>query len=491
MKLKLFLLAAVFGFSIFSQAQTEDKKLAIGIYTGISDYRGELNQQWFNINTKAYRAQVGATIMAYVSPFWNAGVDVGIGPHGFHIENTDGYRADILKANFQARLKFNNGKWMKQNARFQPYLFAGLGAADVFQDVDAPMSNEAGWDFTTNAGLGFNVMVTDYIGLNYNLNWAYTSRDYRDHVSNGFNDQFMIHSLGIVIPVGKIIDTDGDGVGDKRDQCPNTPTGVQVDLFGCPLDADGDGTADYQDACPDAKGLPSMKGCPDTDGDGITDAEDACPTVKGVASAKGCPDADGDGIQDAEDACPKVKGIATMKGCPDTDGDGITDADDACPTEKGSKEMNGCPDTDGDGISDNLDKCPKIAGTAANNGCPEIKAETQKVFDQALKGVQFETAKAIIKPVSFGILDNVASIMKDNPTYNLDINGHTDNQGDDAKNMTLSQERAASVKAYLVSKGIEASRMESYGFGETQPKATNDTAPGRAENRRVEFKVRF
>jgi OOP family OmpA-OmpF porin len=493
MKLKLLILGAIVGFSLTSLAQSTENKLAVGIYTGISDYRGELNQEWFN--TKAYRTQFGATIMLYANPFLNAGIDVGYGTHGFHVDKAlgqgEGYRADVLKANLQARLKFNNGKWMKEDAKFQPYLFAGLGLANTFEDAETPDLNVPGLDFTGNAGLGFNVMFTEKFGINYNLNWAYTNHDKRDNISNGKNDQFMIHSIGIVLPIGQIIDTDEDGVIDSRDKCPNTPAGVSVDLFGCPLDRDGDGVADYQDACPDVKGLPSMKGCPDTDGDGITDADDACPTVKGVASANGCPDADGDGIQDSEDACPKVKGIASMKGCPDTDGDGITDAEDKCPTVKGTKEFEGCPDTDGDGIPDNLDKCPKVAGVVANNGCPEIKAETQKVFDQALKGVQFETSKAIIKTTSYGILDNVAKIMKDNPSYNLDINGHTDSQGDDAKNMALSKERAASVKQYLVDKGVEASRMASYGFGEEQPKATNETAAGRAENRRVEFKVRF
>jgi OOP family OmpA-OmpF porin len=466
MKLKLLILGAIIGFSFSGQTQSADKKLAAGIYTGISDYRGDLNQVWFNTDKDAWRIQLGATIMMYVNPFLNAGIDVGYGNHGFHVPVKEGigYRADVLKANLQGRLKFNNGKWMKEDAKFQPYIFGGLGLANTFEDAENINLSQPGIDFTGNAGLGFNVMFTEKIGINYNLNWAYTNHDRRDNLSNGKNDQFMIHSLGLVLPIGKMIDTDGDGVSDKRDKCPNTPAGVTVDLFGCPLDRDGDGVADYQDACSDVKGLPSMKGCPDLDGDGITDNEDACPNVKGVASAKGCPDADGDGIQDSEDACPKVKGILEMKGCPDTDGDGITD---------------------------NLDKCPKVKGVAANNGCPEIKAETQKVFDQALKGVQFETSKAVIKKVSFGILDNVAQIMKDNPSYNLDINGHTDTQGDDAENMQLSQDRAASVKQYLVDKDIKASRMDSFGFGEIQPKATNDTPAGRAENRRVEFKVRF
>jgi len=108
-----------------------------------------------------------------------------------------------------------------------------------------------------------------------------------------------------------------------------------------------------------------------------------------------------------------------------------------------------------------------------------------------LKGIQFESGKDIIKSSSYDILHNVATIMKDNPSYKLKIDGHTDSQGDDAKNMQLSKDRAAAVKKYLIEDGVDGSRLSAFGYGETVPKATNDTAAGRAENRRVEFTVEF
>jgi hypothetical protein len=107
----------------------------------------------------------------------------------------------------------------------------------------------------------------------------------------------------------------------------------------------------------------------DTDGDGIYDKDDACPEVAGLAQFNGCPDTDGDGI-DSEDACPEVAGLAALNGCPDTDGDGVADKDDACPDVAGLVALKGCPDADGDGVADKDDKCPTVAGPKDNAGCP-------------------------------------------------------------------------------------------------------------------------
>ena len=180
-----------------------------------------------------------------------------------------------------------------------------------------------------------------------------------------------------------------------------------------------------------------------------------------------------------------------MGGCPDRDGDGITDKLDACPDAAGPADKQGCPDRDGDGITDNVDRCPDVAGVASMKGCPELKEETKKLFEKALTGVKFESGKSVIKKESFAILDQVVKVMSENPSYNLEIHGHTDDQGDDAKNMKLSDDRAAAVKKYLTDKGVSGERTRSFGHGETQPIEDNKTAAGRAKNRRVEFKVVF
>lgn len=151
----------------------------------------------------------------------------------------------------------------------------------------------------------------------------------------------------------------------------------------------------------------------------------------------------------------------------------------------------GTPDSDQDGIADNEDKCPTVAGLFVNKGCPEVKEEEKNIFQQALEGIQFETGKDVIQPTSFEILDKVSKVMVSNPVYLLNIEGHTDNEGDDAENLSLSQKRADAVKKYLEKKGITAVRISTKGFGETVPVADNTTEAGKAKNRRVEFKVEF
>ena len=220
----------------------------------------------------------------------------------------------------------------------------------------------------------------------------------------------------------------------KKDKCPDTPTTASIDLKGCPVDTDEDGIADFLDTCPNTKGLVEFGGCPDTDKDGVSDKDDKCPDVPGIIRFNGCPDSDGDGVQDSQDNCPNQKGLDIFRGCPDTDGDGVEDANDKCSdTAVGVKvDLMGCAlDSDGDGIADAEDGCPTLAGVRANKGCPEIKPEVKQLFQKALQGIQFETGKAVIKKVSFPIMDAIVKVMRDNSSYKLIIGGHTDDVGSD------------------------------------------------------------
>lgn len=281
-------------------------------------------------------------------------------------------------------------------------------------------------------------------------------------------------------------DADLDGITDSKDACPQVP-GEAV-FNGCP-DSDGDGVADHQDNCPDDAGERRFRGCPDTDGDQVADPVDLCPTVAGVRDLDGCPDADGDGITDEEDRCPELAGIAAAGGCPDADGDSVIDPDDMCPTRPGPAGTNGCPDTDGDGLHDGLDDCDATPGPVENNGCPVISAADQETLELAMANVRFQTGSAQLLDISNAILDEIAEIMNRYPNYNLEISGYTDNVGNDAANQQLSQRRAAACYNYLVNAGVDRARMSYAGYGETNPLATNDTAEGRARNRRVEFEL--
>lgn len=235
----------------------------------------------------------------------------------------------------------------------------------------------------------------------------------------------------------------------------------------------------------------------DTDGDGIIDSLDKCPTVKGFAKYNGCPipDTDKDGINDEEDKCPTVPGLARYQGCPipDTDKDGLNDEEDKCPTVPGVARYQGCPipDTDGDGVNDEVDKCPTLKGVPENDGCPIIPEEIKKRVDVAAKNILFVTGSAKLQSKSYKGLNDVVKIMQENPEVKLSIEGHTDNVGKDDFNQKLSDARAASVKNYITSKGIDASRITSAGYGESKPIATNNTAAGRQQNRRVEMKLSY
>jgi outer membrane protein OmpA-like peptidoglycan-associated protein len=236
----------------------------------------------------------------------------------------------------------------------------------------------------------------------------------------------------------------------------------------------------------------------DTDGDGINDDVDKCPNTPGVAKYNGCPipDSDKDGINDEEDKCPNTPGLAKYNGCPapDTDGDGINDENDKCPSVPGVERYQGCPipDSDNDGVNDEEDNCPHLAGTAANHGCPDIDASTQSKVDVMAKNVTWTNATGYtIRNTSNKSLDQVASMLKADPNLKVSINVHTDNTGDADAKKTLSQSRADAVRDYLVGQGVNANQISSMGYGGEQPIADNKTAAGRTKNQRVELKLHY
>lgn len=321
---------------------------------------------------------------------------------------------------------------------------------------------------TANGIAGLKFWFTEQLALSVQTSYKYAfDDDTLDDIDGQTNGQHWQHSVGLAFKFGGS-DRDGDGIYDKDDECPDTP------------------------------GIPEFNGCPDTDGDGIEDRQDTCPDVPGSAEMMGCADTDGDGVADNKDNCVTVPGPAANKGCPwpDTDGDGILDKDDACPTEAGLKKDKGCPfvekDSDGDGILDKDDACPAVPGTVARKGCPEpqITTEVLGTINQYSGLILFDTNKATIRQESFSAIQSMIDIMNEYKTARFLIEGHTDSSGRDSYNLELSQKRAAAVKSYLSSRGVDGSRLTSQGYGETRPKTSNTTAAGRQENRRVEVSLR-
>ncbi len=236
---------------------------------------------------------------------------------------------------------------------------------------------------------------------------------------------------------------------------------------------------------------------PDSDHDGFVDSADQCPNDPGVAP-NGCPaDTDNDGVLDKDDYCPREAGPAP-KGCPiidlDPDKDGVPVPCDQCPTEAGVKPL-GCPirDTDGDGIPDDKDKCPKEPetknGYEDQDGCPDTIPEQVKKFTGVIQGIFFDKNKATIRPESKRVLGNAQKVLQTYPSVNLEISGHTSSEGEPEFNQRLSQDRADSVKQWLVEAGVPPERLATRGAGPSEPIADNKTAAGREKNRRIEFKV--
>ncbi len=222
-----------------------------------------------------------------------------------------------------------------------------------------------------------------------------------------------------------------------------------------------------------------------------TSSKDKKPTLADTVyrDKKLVDDRDGDGVVDSKDQCPDSAGPIPLFGCPDDDGDGVPNYKDKCPGVKGSPNFQGCPapDTDGDSVNDDDDRCPLVKGVKSNFGCPPIKEEYINKVNRAADRVFFVRAKANIEPVSLNELDRVVEVLESDTTLRLRIEGYTDSEGPDAREIALSTRRAHSVYKYLVKKGIAPTRMDYIGYGKA--KAGNETPEGMAQNRRVEMKL--
>ncbi len=304
------------------------------------------------------------------------------------------------------------------------------------------------------AGLGLEKVVADRLAMSVFFRYHHIFKGNEDTIGTGDDNRGVIElGLGLKLWGASNRDTDGDGIPDRWDLCPEEAE-------------DFDGYKDL-DGCPDY----------DNDGDGIPDDKDHCPELA----------EDRDGYMDA-DGCPDK----------DNDGDGIIDSKDKCPNQAedfdGFEDEDGCPDLDNDqdGIPDDRDKCPNQAetmnGFEDDDGCPDEKPPIMKKGERIiLRGVHFEMGSAQLTPESYAILDTVYESLAANPEVEVEIRGYTDSVGDWNYNLRLSQKRAEVVRQYLVNRGIDPKRLRAVGYGEADPIASNATKAGRAANRRIEF----
>jgi OmpA-OmpF porin, OOP family len=471
---------------------------AIGIHGTVTEYDGDLNDNQHHFyGFKSIQGGLAISLQQYLNPSFNLVEKFSFNQTRYQNDTrTVGVDADFFVANLKLKYKLNNGYLFREDAAIAPFLVAGIGGTyiDSRQNTEQSFAPIAEGELKGNlaAGAGILFQFNDRVGLEVANTLNAPLYDAWDGVDAGSDDIYLQHSAGLVFNLKKPKDTDNDGIADKKDKCADTPTTASVDSKGCPVDTDMDGVADYLDKCPTLAGTFTLEGCPDKDSDGIADKDDKCPDVPGIVRFGGCPDTDGDGIEDAKDKCPNLAGLDIFEGCADADNDGVQDSEDKCPdTEKGIKvNVLGCPaDTDGDGVIDSNDKCPTTAGDASNNGCPVIKEEVKKRLNFATRGITFESGKAILKSSSYPMLDEIVSILGEYKDYTLKMGGHTDSSGSNENNLLLSQGRVDTVKNYLISKGVDAGRVQATGFGEEQPIATNATSVGRSQNRRVALEL--
>ena len=451
--------------------------LALGfvatLFLGANAFAQDANNPW------------GLTIGAHAVDFTSAGNGVF---DGFF--DTEDYEITpplsklsvtrYLGGKFSADLSASIGEVNNKRMKLDDKLFVNAGLGLRYRILGTP--TESYW-FDPYLRVGASYLNYDYSDIKISKDMPYTmgTGETVNEDFEGTKDHFMAQG----------------GVGINFWINENFGINVASDYNFAPTE-----TSNYTDFFQHTAGVIFKFGKQDRDKDGIIDSRDACPDVAGSPEFDGCPDSDGDGIPDNLDQCPKEAGPKENNGCPwpDTDNDGLNDKIDQCPKEAGPRENNGCPwpDTDKDGFNDNVDKCPNEPGVAPD-GCPK-KVEEREVVEQKVQNinvdfvVEFAINKAVIRSNSNAKLDKKASEIKEllaqYPELTLNIDGYTDNTGRAEYNQQLSERRAQSVVKALEQRGITTGVLTARGFGQDNPKCTNDTPEGRQCNRRVEVSIK-
>ncbi|MDP2363752.1 MAG: OmpA family protein [Ignavibacteria bacterium] len=395
---------------------------------------------------------------------------------------------------------------------WNPYFYIGGGVMNFSVDKKPNVTwgkatEEDGWVAIIPAGIGAEFALGERVLLDFALGGALSSTYDLDSYRSGPDDiwdAYLNASLGLTFTgenckadkdmdgLGKCLekqigtdplnaDTDGDGLNDGEEYLTYKTDPLKVDT-------DGDGLSDYEEV----KNTKTNPLIADTDGDGLNDGEE----VNKYKTDPLVVDTDKEGLSDyAEVMTHKTNPLLA-----DTDKDGLTDAEEI----NKYKTNPLVADTDGDGLSDSeevlkyktnpLNK-DTDAGTVddyteVKRGTDPLNAEDDVVkigVPIILEGITFDVNKTTIKPESENTLMKALKTLQTYHDISVEIGGHTDSDGSAKSNMKLSEGRSESVKAWLVSKGIDASRITTKGYGEDKPIADNKTKEGKQKNRRIEF----
>ena len=367
------------------------------------------------------------------------------------------------------------------------FLKAGLGTTkygDSCPAVSVPGSGPCGSASEFVLGGGFRAALSPTIMI----------RGEVDYQRNSDLDSFdnIVGSLGLAFMVGSrpLIDSDRDGVFDRKDKCPDTPVGAIVNKQGCPSDTDGDAVPDGLDRCPNtpAGATVNPAGCPsDTDKDGVVDGVDQCAETAAGAQvdATGCPtDADTDGVPDGLDRCPATPAGATVDalGCPgDSDNDKVPDGVDQCPSSPAGATVNsfGCPPS-----ATPPTPPPAAVAVGAAGGAAAV-ATAPAPGPWTVPGTAFAPQSSTIGGAALPVLDSVIGVLKADQRLAVEIVGHADDASSQTANLQLSAARADAVRNYLLSKGVSPQQLQARGAGSTG--ADPNAAP--AENRRTDISI--
>ncbi len=532
----LFLLSAC----LLSFGQNKQNPWRIGIHIGSEQYNGDVENQFFNF-TDHHNGLAGFSVSRYLSPHFDVAADLTLGDLKISRTETRPSRSIYNMNQANVHLKFNFFK--NDNVKFRPFIFAGIGYMTFDQEGS---SDNTSYLALPSGGIGVNYKLNENVNIRYQNTLLVANGDDFEGETDGSNDMFLQSSIGVSTVIKSTQDIDKDGVPDRKDQCPNTELGMKVDKFGCAVDLDLDGIPNDRDKCPSMPGFEYTNGCPDSDNDSIANADDPCPNVAGTLN--GCPDSDGDLVADKDDKCPDVAGLESLGGCPEevieeeskrmgvftynnlpmenaalvvldengnpvdtiyTDGNGKFEfspleadknyslkpinldgsADDVeiyLVDEAGNKRTTS--EKDGKFVFTDTEEEPKKEEEKVI-AKKEPKKEVEGIPSELLTDINFDSESFTIKIKYYDQLNKLAMALKKAENISVDIKAFADSTGPEGYNQRLTDRRADRIERYLIRKGVPADQIKAVGMGESNPIATNETAEGRAQNRRVEINI--